>query len=238
MIDRLIVLPLYPQYSATTGGSTFDAVSDVLKRWRWVPSLHMVMNFADHPGYIAAVAESIREAWRERGKPRRLLYSFHGIPKQYLLDGDPYHCLCHKTARLVSESLGLQREEYDVCFQSLFGKDEWLRPYTSERLEELGKEKLESIHVVCPGFSADCLETIEEIGEENREVFQHAGGGEYHYIPALNGRPDFCDSLVQLVLDSCPQWFARQEAPTAGAECQARYEVEAKRVEAYTPKGK
>jgi ferrochelatase len=201
---RVLVLPAYPQYSAVTTGSTFDAVADVLKRWRWVPGLRLVQHYHDHPGYIRALASSIRRAQGD-GPPDKLVLSFHGMPVRYLYDGDPYHCECHKTARLVAEELELPPDRWLVSFQSLFGKEEWLRPYTDETLEELGKAG-GTVDVICPGFSADCLETIDEIGRENRHVFEEAGGGRYRFIPCLNEDAEHMDALADVALRELSGW--------------------------------
>jgi len=197
--QRVLVLPLFPQYSGTTTGTAFDAVADVYKTWRWIPEFRMIMSYHDHPQYIAALAKSIREHWDTHGKGEKLMLSFHGIPKRYFEGGDPYFCQCQKTARLLVENLGLERSEYIVSFQSLFGKEEWLRPYTNETLEALAKSGLKRVDVLCPGFAVDCLETIEEIEDQNREVFLHAGGREYHYIPALNARAEHAELMCELV---------------------------------------
>jgi len=193
---RVLLLPLYPQYSATTSASTFDAMADALKKMRWIPEFRWVQAYHDDVGYIGAVAQSLRDAWAEQPRGKRLLFSFHGIPKRYFLAGDPYYCHCQKTARLVAEELGLEDGTWLVSFQSRFGREEWLQPYTDETLKAWGAEKLESVDVVCPGFSADCLETIEEIDQENREYFEEAGGGAYRYIAALNDRTDHLDALA------------------------------------------
>jgi ferrochelatase len=206
---RLLILPAYPQYSAVTTGSTFDAVADVLKTWRWVPALRVVQHYHDHPGYVRALAASLREAWSDGGPPERLLMSFHGMPLRYLHAGDPYHCECHRTARLVAEELELPAERWHVSFQSLFGKEEWLRPYTDETLRAWGGAKLGSTDVICPGFSADCLETIDEIGRENRHVFQSAGGGRYRFVPCLNDRPDHVAALADVCLRELAGWITR-----------------------------
>ncbi|NNE38716.1 MAG: ferrochelatase, partial [Gammaproteobacteria bacterium] len=162
-IQRLLVFPLYPQYSATTTASTFDAITDELQKWRWVPEVRFISHYHDDPGYITALAASIRSQWDEKGKPEKLLFSFHGLPKKYFLSGDPYFCECHKTARLVAEELGLEDSIWQVAFQSRFGPMEWLQPYTDVVLESWANEGISNVHVICPGFSADCLETLEEI---------------------------------------------------------------------------
>ncbi|MCB1865094.1 MAG: ferrochelatase [Chromatiales bacterium] len=196
---RVLVLPMYPQYSATTTASVFDAVFDVFKTWRRVPELRTVANYHDDPGFIAALAGSIGEAFAAHGRPDRLLFSFHGIPRQYFDAGDPYFCHCQKTARLVAEKLGLADDFWSVSFQSRFGPKEWLKPYTDETLKGWGSSGVGSVAVVCPGFSADCLETLEEIGVENRDYFLGAGGREFRYIPALNARTDHIEALAALV---------------------------------------
>ena len=203
---RLLVLPMFAHYSGTTTASVFDGVVDELKRWRWIPEFRMIMKFHDRPKYIKALAASVREAWAEKGQPQKLVMSFHGIPKRYFLNGDPYFCECQKTGRLLAEELGLTQDEYIITFQSLFGKEEWLRPYTDETLEELPKSGVESVHVICPGFTSDCLETLEEIEGENREVFMHAGGKEFEYIPCLNSRDDFIEMLGDLCLEHMQGW--------------------------------
>ncbi|HXH03223.1 MAG TPA: ferrochelatase [Candidatus Competibacteraceae bacterium] len=196
---RLLVLPLYPQYSASTTASAFDCLADVLKSWRWLPELRLLTHYHDDPDYIEALAASIREAWSEGSPGERLLFSFHGLPRRNLLAGDPYHCQCHKTARLVAERLGLTAERWAVAFQSRFGRAEWLRPYTSELLQEWAGQGVKRVDVVCPGFAADCLETLEEIAMENRELFLERGGEAFRYIPALNARPEHIALLAGLV---------------------------------------
>ena len=196
---RVLALPLFPQYSGTTTATCFDALADVLKTWRWIPEFRMITSYHDHPDYISALANTVREHWAAHGRAEKLLLSFHGIPKRYFDGGDPYFCHCQKTARLLVEKLELKATDYVVSFQSLFGREEWLRPYTNETLAALVKSGLKSVDVICPGFSVDCLETIEEIEEENKEVFLHAGGEKYHYIPALNDRGDHIEMMLELV---------------------------------------
>jgi len=203
---RLLVLPMYPQYSASTTGSTFDAVAQTLRRWRWVPELRFINHYHDEPGYVRALAASLREHWAAGDKGEKLLMSFHGVPRRYLLSGDPYHCQCHKTARLVARELGLADEEWAITFQSRFGREEWLRPYTDETVKALGSEGLKSLDVVCPGFAADCLETLEEIAQQNAEFFHEAGGERLTYVPALNARDDHLDFLAELVLRHLRGW--------------------------------
>lgn len=203
---RILVLPLYPQYSAATTASTFDAVAKEFATWRWLPELRMIQHYHDDPGYIAAVADSIADAWQRQPPAQRLLFSFHGLPKRNLLLGDPYHCECHKTARLVAERLALSEDRWAVSFQSRFGRAEWLKPYTSEQLKEWAQAGTESVDVVCPGFAADCLETLEEIEEENRQYFLESGGRDYRYIPALNDDVRHLDALSALILEHGRGW--------------------------------
>ena len=182
---NLIVLPLFPQYSGTTTGSVFDEVSRVLSKWRWVPNLNFINSYHDDEGYIIALSDSIKEKL-ENESPQKIIFSYHGIPKRNFIKGDPYHCLCKKTTRLVAERLGLDEDKYITTFQSRFGRAEWLKPYTSETMENLPSENIKNILVVAPGFSVDCLETIEEIDDENKEIFIKAGGQKFGYIPCLN----------------------------------------------------
>jgi protoporphyrin/coproporphyrin ferrochelatase len=229
---RILVLPLYPQYAAVTSGSTFDAVAAELSRWRWVPELRVVQHYHDEPGYIRSLAASLRDAWAESPPGEKLLFSFHGIPQSYFEAGDPYFCHCQKTARLVAEELGLPRERYEVSFQSLFGKAEWIKPYTDRTITALAKSGLRSLDVICPGFSADCLETLEEMDGLNRETFLHAGGESYRYIPALNDRPDHMRFLADLTLENLHGWIepagawdaerSRSEVETSARLAEAR----------------
>lgn len=205
-IDRLLVLPLYPQYSATTTASTFDAVSQELATWRRIPALRMVTSYHDYPQYIAALAASIRDYWQQHGKAQKLLISFHGIPKRYLLNGDPYFCQCQKTARLLVEDLQLNQDQYVVAFQSRFGREPWLEPYADVTLQSYAKQGITEIDVVCPGFSADCLETLEEIAMQNQQAYIAAGGKSLRYIPALNDSPTHIDALVDLTLAQLADW--------------------------------
>jgi|CXWL01.1.fsa_nt_gi ferrochelatase len=204
---RLLVLPMYPQYSATTTGSTFDEVVRQLSTWRWVPELRTIHGFHDDPGYVASLASSIRELWQREGEPDRLLLSFHGMPIRYFHAGDPYFCFCQKTARLVREALGLAPERLLVTFQSRFGSEPWLQPYTDKTLEALPAQGVERVDVACPGFSADCLETLEEINGLNREVFLHAGGKQFRYIACLNDRADHLDALADVVERHLQGWL-------------------------------
>jgi ferrochelatase len=208
-VRRLLVLPLYPQYSASTTASTFDAISQDFARRRWLPEFRFVTHYHDYDPFIQAAALRIRAHWDEHGRADKLMFSYHGVPKKYLLKGDPYHCECHKTSRLLAEALQLGADEYMTTFQSRFGREEWLKPYTDETLKALPGQGVKSVQVFCPGFSADCLETIEEIGEENREYFLHAGGERYEYISALNDRPEHISALAALVELQMSGWTAQ-----------------------------
>jgi ferrochelatase len=203
--SRVLLLPLYPQYASATTGSTFDAVAAVLTRARWVPELRFVASYRDEPAYIDALAASIRDAWRS-GKPERLLLSFHGIPKKASEAGDPYSCQCRKTARLLIERLGWPSERAAVTFQSRFGRAEWLTPTTDATLREWGTAGVGSVDVVCPGFAADCLETLEEIAMGSRRVFLDAGGTTFRYVPALNDRPDHIAALAAVCRRHLAGW--------------------------------
>ncbi len=205
-VRRLLVLPLYPQYSATTTASTFDAITDELKSWRWQPEFRFINHYADNPNYIAAVAHSIKTMWEQQGETQKLIFSFHGLPKIFLDKGDPYHCYCQKTARLIAEALYLKSDQWLVTFQSRLGKAQWLKPYTMDVMQELPAQGCKSITVVCPGFPADCLETLEEIDQLNREIFMKAGGEIFHYVPALNATPMHINMLADLVDQHCQGW--------------------------------
>ncbi len=218
-IRRIVALPLYPQYSGTTTASVFDAVTTLLGKRRWVPELRFINHYHDAPGYIAALTSSIRDYWDEHGRGEKLLFSFHGVPTQTLLDGDPYHCQCRKTARLVAQSLELGETDWTVAFQSRVGRAEWLRPYTDETIVELGNAGMRRLDVVCPGFAADCLETLEEIAMQNSDLFTASGGGGLNYIPSLNARDDHVAFLCRLVdkhvggwPESSTDWSASEAA--------------------------
>jgi protoporphyrin/coproporphyrin ferrochelatase len=197
-----------------------------------VPEVRFLQHYHDDPAYIAALADSIRAAWSAGGQPDKLLFSFHGIPQRYFEAGDPYFCHCQKTARLVVERLGLPRERWELSFQSLFGREEWLKPYSDETIKAMARSGVRSLDVICPGFSADCLETIEEMDEQNREVFLHAGGERYRYIPALNDRPDHVRMLADLILSNLRGWAeprGRSEPRPAWDASRARLEAAASR---------
>jgi ferrochelatase len=205
--DRILAFPLYPQYAASSTGSALDAVFRDLLQRRNVPELRIIHHYHDHPAYIAALAESVRQHWMLHGKPEKLLISFHGVPRYTLDKGDPYHCSCHKTGRLLAEALGLESHRYLVCFQSRFGRAEWIKPYLAQTLEQLGKQKTRRVDVICPGFSSDCLETLEEIAMEGKATFLNSGGGEFHYIPALNEREEWIHAMVEIVRAHLHGWI-------------------------------
>jgi len=204
--ERILVLPLYPQYAASTTATALDAVSDYFRRTRNIPELRMVKHFHDHPAYIAALAEGVRKHWAKHGKPDKLLMSFHGLPRYTLERGDPYHCECRKTARLLAGALALAPDQYQLSFQSRFGRAEWLQPYTAVTLAQWGKQGVRRVDVACPGFVADCLETLEEIGIEGKAEFLNAGGGEFHVIPCLNESDAWIRALAQIALEHVRGW--------------------------------
>jgi ferrochelatase len=224
-VRRLIVLPLYPQYSATTTASVFDRVANELRRWRWIPGLRFITSYHDAPAYIDALSMSIRERWRLRtaaGPPHHLLFSFHGIPRRYVAAGDPYHCHCLKTARLTAVRLALSEGEWSVSFQSQVGREEWLRPYTDERLVQLAQHGGKRVTVVCPGFATDCLETLEEIAIRNRATFLRHGGEDYDYVPALNASDAHAAFLADLIARHAADWPHASAAVDARAETRER----------------
>ncbi|MDP5134384.1 ferrochelatase [Rheinheimera baltica] len=205
-VRKLLVLPLYPQYCASTSGSSFDELAKNFIQRRWLPDLRFISHYPDYAPFITAAADKIRQYWQQHGQADKLILSYHGIPKRYLLNGDPYHCECYKTSRLIAEQLGLNKDQYMTTFQSRFGREEWLKPYTDETLKSLPAQGVKSVQIFCPGFAADCLETIEEIGEENKEYFLHAGGERYDYISALNAEPQHINALCQLIKDNLQHW--------------------------------
>ena len=205
-VRRLLVLPMYPQYCAATTGSTFDEVTNVLQKWRWIPEMRFINQYFEEKNYIEALSNSINTFWKNNQKPQKIIFSYHGIPKRYLTNGDPYHCFCLKTTRLVKEYMGLSDDEIMTTFQSRFGREEWLKPYTSETLKELPKQGIKNIHIISPGFSSDCLETLEELEEENKEYFMESGGESYNYIPCLNDNEDHIDVFVNLIKKHIQGW--------------------------------
>ncbi|MBM3351607.1 MAG: ferrochelatase [Betaproteobacteria bacterium] len=214
--DRILVFPLYPQYAASSTASALDAVWRTLLKTRNMPAIRTIKHYHDHPAYIATLAQSVRDHWRINGKPSKLIMSFHGVPKAHLINGDPYHCECHKTGRLLAEALELNKDEYLVTFQSRFGKQEWLKPYLTNTLEALGKTKTARVDIICPGFSSDCLETLEEIAMEGKHLFQSNGGGEYHYIPALNENEAWIHAMTTIALENLQGWVSTEwDSPQA-----------------------
>jgi len=218
---RILILPLYPQYAAATTASVMDDVADWLKKIRNQPEIRTVRNFHDQPAYIAALAQSVREHWAANGRPDKLVMSFHGLPRRSLDLGDPYFCECHKTGRLLAEALALSPEQYSVTFQSRFGKAKWLEPYTQPTLEALAKAGTGRVDVICPGFMADCLETLEEIAMECKAAFLANGGKTFHYIPCLNERPDGIAALGDLVLHHLAGWASPPADPAVLARAQS-----------------
>lgn len=228
-VERLLLLPLYPQYSATTTASSFDAVFRVLSTWRDQPELRLVKHYHDNSAYIAALRDQVFSYWNKDGYPDfakgdRFVMSFHGLPKRNLMKGDPYHCECLKTGRLLGESLGLEPGQYIVTFQSRFGKAEWLKPYTAPTIEKLGKEGCQRIDIFCPGFPADCLETLEEIAMEAREIFLEHGGKDYRYIPCLNSNPKWIEALSDIAHHHLQGWSLGLESAAELAKRNERAE--------------
>ena len=193
------VITLFPHYSATTVGSIFDAVSKEIQSWRWVPSIKFLNSYHDNPLLIEILSKRIQKSFESQGKPDKLVFSYHSIPKKYFDSGDPYHCLCQKTSRLIAEKLSLDEKDYITAFRSRFGPSEWLKPYTSETMKSLPREGIKSVQVVSPGFGVDNLETLQEIDIENKEYFEDAGGENFHYIPCLNDDDDHVEFLISLI---------------------------------------
>ena len=208
---RILVIPAYPQYAASTTASVMDEVAGCMLEWRNLPEIRFVRDFAAHAGYIGALAASVREHWTRNGEPEKLVMSFHGVPRFSLDKGDPYHCECQKTGRLLAEALDLPRDRYLVTFQSRFGKAEWLQPYTQPTLETLADEGVRSVDVICPGFVADCLETLEEIAVECRDAFLAHGGKRFHFIPCLNERDDWIRSLARIAIEHLGNWLEQPQ---------------------------
>lgn len=198
-VEKVVILPLYPQYSVSTSASVFDSWAKIMKKERQIPYFSFIRDYYNHPSYIKALADSVRQNWQENGQTELLLLSYHGIPKRFENQGDPYGHQCHKTSELLAAELGLEPHQWRTTFQSRFGREEWLQPYTDETMQALPKEGIKSISVICPAFSADCLETLEEISGENKEYFMEAGGERYHYIPALNDNSAHIQMMVDLV---------------------------------------
>ena len=204
--QRILVLPLFPQYSGASTGAVYDQVNAELRRWRWLPELRFIAEYHDHPGYIDALRSSVLQHWESFGRTRHLLVSFHGIPERYFHQGDPYFCKCQKTARLLADELMLKEGEWSVSFHSRLGPAKWLQPYTSEVVAQLPARGIDELTVVCPGFAIDCLETLEEIDIENRARFTSAGGRKFLYVPSLNERTEHARFLAELIAQHCQGW--------------------------------
>jgi ferrochelatase len=198
-VRDIIVLPLYPQYAGATTGSTFDAIAKTFTQLRWVPELQFINGYHKSEAYIEALCTTIKRHTDQHGQPDKFVFSYHGTPERYLKNGDPYHCFCHQTTRLVREKLGFDEAQVMTTFQSRFGREPWLQPYTDKTLEQIPEDGVKHVAVICPGFSSDCLETIEEINMEARESFIESGGEQFHYIPCLNDDPVHIDALVSIL---------------------------------------
>lgn len=214
-VTRVLVVPAYPQYSATTTASVFDAVYGWAQRTRALPELRFINHYHDDADYIDALAASVQRHWKANGRPQKLVMSFHGVPARTLQLGDPYHCECLKTARLLAARLGLEPDDYTVTFQSRLGRAEWLQPYTEPTLIALAQSGVKRVDVICPGFSCDCLETLEEINMEGRHAFLSAGGQEFHYIPCLNDDPEWITALCNLSERHLAGWSTQIPAEPA-----------------------
>ncbi len=215
---RVLVVPAYPQYSGTTTASVLDAVYHWGTQVRLIPEFRFINRYHDDPGYIEALKATVQRHWQANGRPDKLVMSFHGVPERTLHLGDPYHCECHKTGRLLAEALGLKPEEYVVTFQSRFGKAKWLEPYTEPTLIRLGRSGVGRVDVICPGFTSDCIETLEEIDQEAREAFLHAGGKVFHYIPCLNDSAPWIRALADLCERHLAGWPTRETPDPQAAE--------------------
>jgi protoporphyrin/coproporphyrin ferrochelatase len=216
---RILILPLYPQYSGTTTASVFDAVYTWAAKTRTVPELRFVNHYHDHSGFIEALAQRILDAWKANsqngGRAEMLVMTFHGVPERTLHLGDIYHCECYKTARLLAERLGLTKDQYKVTFQSRFGKAKWLEPYTEPTLIDMAKSGVKSVDIICPGFPVDCLETLEEISMEAKEAFLHAGGKEFNYIPCLNDSQPWITALADVAEQHLAGWDTKSAPDVA-----------------------
>ena len=207
-VERIIVLPLYPQYSSTTTAAVYDGLAAALKPCPDVPEIIFIRDYWQRPDYIAALKASVEEFWQEHGQPDKLLMSFHGIPQRYEDTGDPYPGCCRGTAKALASALGLSDDQWSESFQSRFGREEWVKPYTDFLLEEWGgNDKINRVDVICPAFSADCLETLEEIEEQNKILFLEAGGKEFRYIPCLNARPDHIAMMATMIQERARAWL-------------------------------
>lgn len=205
--NQLLVLPMYPQYSATTVAEVFDLVTNQLQKWRWIPELRFINQYHDEKPYISAIAKTINKQIKKVLPYQKIIFSYHGTQLNSLIQGDPYHCQCYKTTRLIAQELKLKDSDYQVCFQSRFGSEPWLQPYTDKTLMELPQKGISEIFIICPGFSIDCLETLEEINEENKEIFLKSGGTAYHYLPCLNDSPEQLQLLQYLIKKHTQGWI-------------------------------
>ena len=213
---KILFFPLYPQYASSSSGAAMDGLFKKLIKTRNIPEIRVIRNYHDHPSYINAIAQSIQNYWSKSGKSNKLIFSFHGVAMKSLMQGDPYHCECHKTARLLRNKLKLREHESLVCFQSRFGKAEWLKPYFAETLKKMGQEKDLKLDVICPGFSSDCLETLEEINMEGREIFAEHGGdpNKYRYIPALNNNDAWIKAMLEIAESHLQGWLDYKFKPS------------------------
>ena len=205
-VSKIIVFPLYPQAGSPTTSTTLDEISRVFSKWPWVPELRFINGYHDNNGYINALSKSIENASKKEGVPEKILFSYHGMPKRYLNNGDPYYCFCHKTTRLVAEKLNLNENQYDMSFQSRFGTEEWLKPYTDKILIDYARQNLKNVHIISPGFSVDCLETLEEIKMQYLELFHKNGGKKLYYIPCLNESDDHIKLIKTIIMDNISGW--------------------------------
>jgi protoporphyrin/coproporphyrin ferrochelatase len=231
-VERLLVVPMYPQYSGATTASTYDAVFAELAGWRNLPELRLIKHFHDHDAYLAALAARIKSQWQREQTPDKLLISFHGMPRRTLELGDPYHCECLVTARKLAERLELSSEQYQVSFQSRFGKAQWLQPYTDASLQAMARSGAQRVDVVCPGFVADCLETLEEIAIEGQATFKAAGGKEFRYLPCLNDSPVWIEALGKIVLQHMAGWPTERLDSVAALAARDAYQQRKKRAAA------
>ena len=206
-IYKILVLPLYPQAGSPTNSSTFDEISRVLNSWPWLPNLRFVNGYHDHEDYILALSKSIKKSTSDCNNIEKIIFSFHGMPVRYLNEGDPYYCFCHKTARLIAEELNLKEDRYMLSFQSRFGSEEWLQPYIDEEIVKLAKNGVKNLHIISPGFSVDCLETLEEIKIQYDELFRENGGEKLHYIPCLNDHDDHITLIDKLIKSNMGDWY-------------------------------
>jgi ferrochelatase len=217
-VTRVLVLPLYPQYAAATTASVWDGVAKWSAQARQLPEFRFVNRYGDDPSIVKSLADSVQRHWAVHGRAEKLVMSFHGLPERSLHLGDPYHCECHKAARLLAEALGLSKDAWQVTFQSRFGKAQWLRPYTEPTLKDLAASGVKSVDVICPGFAVDCLETLEEIAQEAHEAFIEAGGQSFRYIPCLNDDPMAVQAMTKIALQHLQGW-PTAGAPQGAAEC-------------------